>query len=421
MRRLFFRPVPGPIVFRTAPAEQPLTSSSLALLSHLDMHSQAGLDSQGGDDARALQELEGLEDTGSWKEILVRPGRLDRREKRGTTATDSERVASSQGDCIDTGRGNEPKGIACVDGNSAAEASALRPRDSRLRTRSAGSSEERATSGRGKDFINMQSKDQKTVKGEADQDGEASSGQAEELRDQLVKNKKMRTKNQARRVDSLHDSRLEDSSRQEGTRAPRRKNEPPPSLDQRSESGSGKNNKRGDSERETGESRTREDFHLGRKHRARVASQREAEESVVERTEGDDHASRSSSERADRAPRRREHQEEREREYDDEEDAVFQAHFRVGLETEGARPLGLDREEILRNHVEQSRLGKSWNQVREQVSSPSEFRPESKLSLCFTSMQIHNSLHHLSVYRCLQLTPRNVHTHAYTRVYRGIY
>ncbi|PFH37275.1 hypothetical protein BESB_037330 [Besnoitia besnoiti] len=46
----------------------------------------------------------------------------------------------------------------------------------------------------------------------------------------------------------------------------------------------------------------------------------------------------------------------------DDEDQVFRANFRVPLESDGGRPLGVDREEVQRSHVEMSRMQKSWRQ-----------------------------------------------------------
>ncbi|KFG30501.1 hypothetical protein TGFOU_407230 [Toxoplasma gondii FOU] len=50
---------------------------------------------------------------------------------------------------------------------------------------------------------------------------------------------------------------------------------------------------------------------------------------------------------------------------DDEKDLVFRSTFRIPLESDGGRPLGVDREEVARSHMELARMQKTWRQVRE--------------------------------------------------------
>ncbi|KEP66858.1 UNVERIFIED_CONTAM: hypothetical protein HHA_271110 [Hammondia hammondi] len=47
---------------------------------------------------------------------------------------------------------------------------------------------------------------------------------------------------------------------------------------------------------------------------------------------------------------------------DDEDDLVFRSTFRVPLESDGGRPLGVDREEVARSHMELARMQKTWRQ-----------------------------------------------------------
>nr|CEL67783.1 TPA: hypothetical protein BN1204_035710 [Neospora caninum Liverpool] len=47
---------------------------------------------------------------------------------------------------------------------------------------------------------------------------------------------------------------------------------------------------------------------------------------------------------------------------EDAEDFVFRTNFRVPLESDGGRPLGVDREEVARSHMDMARMQKTWRQ-----------------------------------------------------------